>query len=172
MTTRACARTPSISSTTTRSGPGPATSRGRASRRVCGSARARRSPPGRHTACRSSCTLVAVASTSGDACGRAAAGARRSFRSCVREAGMTLGGPGAALTVILGGTLVAAGLVLLSRTIALLGRLGEGTLAPWDPTTKLVIAGPYRHVRNPMIVGVAMILLGEAAIFGSVGLLA
>ena len=37
---------------------------------------------------------------------------------------------------------------------------GKGTLAPWDPPKKLVIVGLYRHVRNPMYVGVLFILLG------------
>ena len=37
--------------------------------------------------------------------------------------------------------------------------------------TQLVAVGPYRHVRNPMITGVLGILLGEALVFTSVGLL-
>ena len=37
--------------------------------------------------------------------------------------------------------------------------------------SQLVILGPYRHVRNPMISGVLAILLGEAAAFGSLALL-
>ncbi|MGH3078149.1 MAG: methyltransferase family protein [Gaiellaceae bacterium] len=48
---------------------------------------------------------------------------------------------------------------------------GGGTLAPWDPTSRLVVRGPYRHVRHPMIGGVASILLGEAALLGSSPLL-
>jgi protein-S-isoprenylcysteine O-methyltransferase Ste14 len=44
-------------------------------------------------------------------------------------------------------------------------------LAPWDPTTRLVVRGPYRYVRNPMISGVLFILLGEAALFNSIPLL-
>ena len=80
------------------------------------------------------------------------------------------GFPGA-LTVVLGAALAVAGLALMWRTIALLASLGEGTLAPWDPTTKLVVAGPYRYVRNPMITGVALVLGGEASIFGSAWLL-
>ncbi len=42
-----------------------------------------------------------------------------------------------------------------------------GTLAPWAPTQRLVISGPYRYVRNPMITGVVLILLGEALYVGS-----
>jgi len=66
---------------------------------------------------------------------------------------------------------VALGLWLFATTVALFARLGRGTLAPWDPTSRLVVAGPYRRVRNPMISGVLFVLLGEAAILGSVALL-
>jgi protein-S-isoprenylcysteine O-methyltransferase Ste14 len=72
---------------------------------------------------------------------------------------------------LLGVTLVAAGLALVGWTVALFARIGRGTLAPWDPTSRLVVAGPYRHVRNPMISGVLATLLGEAALFGSLPLL-
>ena len=51
--------------------------------------------------------------------------------------------------------------------MSLFARVGQGTLAPWDPTRRLVAVGPYRHVRNPMISGVAGMLLGEALAFGS-----
>lgn len=84
-------------------------------------------------------------------------------------------GPAAPLTILpplLGGLLVGLGLLLAYRTIALFATVGEGTLAPWDPTRKLVVEGPYRHVRNPMISGVMFILLGEAAALGSWSLLA
>lgn len=73
----------------------------------------------------------------------------------------------AALTIALGITLIGGGLALVSWTISLLARIGEGTLAPWDPTSTLVVAGPYRYLRNPMIAGVALVLAGEAALFGS-----
>jgi len=49
--------------------------------------------------------------------------------------------------------------------------VGKGTLAPWDPTQKLVVAGVYRHVRNPMIGGVFCVLLGEAVLWASLSLL-
>jgi protein-S-isoprenylcysteine O-methyltransferase Ste14 len=71
-----------------------------------------------------------------------------------------------------GGALIVAGLVLWAWTVGLFATVGEGTLAPWDPTRKLVVRGPYRHVRNPMITGVIAILLGEAALLGSLSLLA
>jgi protein-S-isoprenylcysteine O-methyltransferase Ste14 len=45
--------------------------------------------------------------------------------------------------------------------VLLFARVGRGTLAPWDPTRRLVIVGPYRHVRNPMITGVGSMLAGE-----------
>ncbi len=46
-------------------------------------------------------------------------------------------------------------------------QVGNGTPAPWDPPKKLVIRGPYRHVRNPMITGALLILLAEALLFQS-----
>lgn len=44
---------------------------------------------------------------------------------------------------------------------------GKGTLAPWSPAQNLVKDGLYRHVRNPMISSVLLILLGEAFVFRS-----
>ena len=41
-------------------------------------------------------------------------------------------------------------------------RRGRGTPAPYDPPRELVIAGLYRHVRNPQYVGVVLVVLGEA----------
>lgn len=73
---------------------------------------------------------------------------------------------------LLGVPLMLAGLALMVATIRLFARIGRGTLAPWDPTSRLVVAGPYRHTRNPMITGVCAVLLGEALVFGSVGLFA
>jgi hypothetical protein len=47
---------------------------------------------------------------------------------------------------------------------------GKGTLAPWAPPAHLVIVGLYRYTRNPMYVAVALIFLGWAVSFGSLGL--
>lgn len=38
---------------------------------------------------------------------------------------------------------------------------GKGTLSPADPTRRLVIHGLYRYSRNPMYVGVFLMLLGD-----------
>ena len=46
--------------------------------------------------------------------------------------------------------LLAGGLLLFSWCVRLFAQIGRGTLAPWDPTRKLVAVGPYRYVRNPM----------------------
>ena len=48
---------------------------------------------------------------------------------------------------------------------------GRGSPAPVAPPKQLVARGLYRHVRNPMYVGVAAILLGEALLFASLALL-
>jgi protein-S-isoprenylcysteine O-methyltransferase Ste14 len=48
--------------------------------------------------------------------------------------------------------------------------LGKGTPAPIAPPKNLVIKGLYRHVRNPMYVGVLLILFGEAVLCESVTL--
>jgi protein-S-isoprenylcysteine O-methyltransferase Ste14 len=69
--------------------------------------------------------------------------------------------------VLVGVVLIALGVALLAWTVTLFATVGHGTLAPWDPTSRLVVIGPYRHVRNPMISGVLAVLLGEAALFAS-----
>lgn len=85
--------------------------------------------------------------------------------------GWEFGGAVAALPVLFGLALIAAGFALWLWTVRLFARIGRGTLAPWDPTRRLVIEGPYRHVRNPMITAVLAVLAGEAALFGSLPLL-
>jgi protein-S-isoprenylcysteine O-methyltransferase Ste14 len=47
---------------------------------------------------------------------------------------------------------------------------GRGTLAPWSPPQRLVRVGLYRFSRNPMYVGVTLILIGWAVLFGSLTL--
>ncbi len=65
---------------------------------------------------------------------------------------------------------ISLGLSLMVATIRLFVTVGKGTLAPWEPTQKLVVQGVYRHVRNPMISGVILVLLGEAMLTASLPL--
>ncbi len=46
-----------------------------------------------------------------------------------------------------------AGYYLISR--------GRGTPLPLDPTRELVIAGPYRYVRNPQSIAMTLAVVGE-----------
>jgi protein-S-isoprenylcysteine O-methyltransferase Ste14 len=71
---------------------------------------------------------------------------------------------------ILGCAFICLGLVLMVATIRLFVTVGKGTLAPWNPTQRLVVQGVYRHVRNPMISGVFCILLGEGLVAASLPL--
>ena len=66
-----------------------------------------------------------------------------------------------------GAVCIIVGFVLFSWCVSLFARVGQGTLAPWDPTRNLVAIGPYRFVRNPMIGGVALLLIGQAMLWGS-----
>jgi protein-S-isoprenylcysteine O-methyltransferase Ste14 len=70
------------------------------------------------------------------------------------------------LLVTAGGVLIAFGLGMLGWTVVLFDRVGEGTLAIGSPV-KLVVRGPYRHVRNPMMTGVFCIQLGTATALAS-----
>jgi protein-S-isoprenylcysteine O-methyltransferase Ste14 len=72
---------------------------------------------------------------------------------------------------ILGVLVGIPGLALLIYTIFLFGRIGHGTLAPWRPTRHLVVTGPYRYCRNPMITGVFFVLIGEALVLHSLYIL-
>jgi protein-S-isoprenylcysteine O-methyltransferase Ste14 len=87
-----------------------------------------------------------------------------------RSIGWSVPSPFGIAVPITGILLVGLGLVLLVNTIALFVLVGQGTLAPWDSTQKLVVQGVYSHVRNPMISGVFCILLGEAMFLQSLHL--
>ena len=65
--------------------------------------------------------------------------------------------------------LVGAGILL--RCIWDFAAKGRGTLAPVDPPRELVVQGLFCQVRNPMYLGVLLLLLGEALFFRSAGLL-
>jgi protein-S-isoprenylcysteine O-methyltransferase Ste14 len=64
-----------------------------------------------------------------------------------------------------------AGFLIMITCILQFAIQGRGTLSPADPTKKLVIRGLYKYSRNPMYVGVILMLAGETLFFSSVGLL-
>lgn len=53
---------------------------------------------------------------------------------------------------------------------AALALLGRGTPLFLDPPRRLVVVGPYRWIRNPMHLGLAAFLAGEALLFRSIPL--
>ena len=73
-----------------------------------------------------------------------------------RGAGLRLGYP-----------IAAFGLVVLGWCIRDFYVSGKGTLAPWAPPENLVIVGLYRYTRNPMYLGVLLIVCGFALLFTS-----
>ena len=60
-----------------------------------------------------------------------------------------------------------AGVIILLWCVRDFYVAGKGTLAPWDPPKRLVVIGLYRFVRNPMYVGLMLLLIGWALIAGS-----
>jgi len=62
---------------------------------------------------------------------------------------------------------IASGAALALACVWRFGTTGEGTPAPFDPPRKFVAVGPYRYVRNPMYLGMALLLMGEAVLFAA-----
>jgi protein-S-isoprenylcysteine O-methyltransferase Ste14 len=75
--------------------------------------------------------------------------------------------PSAVGLQVLGVASLGIGLALFVASLRQFAVRGKGTLAPWDPPPHLVVEGPYRYVRNPMISGVLFVLLGEALVLQS-----
>jgi protein-S-isoprenylcysteine O-methyltransferase Ste14 len=67
-----------------------------------------------------------------------------------------------------GVALAATGLVVLLHAFVRFVLEGIGTPAPIAPTEQLVVGGIYRHVRNPMYLAVAAVILGQALLLGQV----
>ena len=65
----------------------------------------------------------------------------------------------------LGWIVIALGVVIAFACALEFAWRGIGTPAPFDPPRRLVITGLYRWVRNPMYVGLGVLLLGEAITF-------
>lgn len=72
-------------------------------------------------------------------------------------------GAGTALSVF--------GYVLAVWCVMLFIREGKGTPLPFAHPRQLVIGGPYRFVRNPMVIGTVLFLIGSGLFVGSCGIL-
>jgi protein-S-isoprenylcysteine O-methyltransferase Ste14 len=68
---------------------------------------------------------------------------------------------------VIGALCILCGLPILLDSFARFALEGLGTPAPIAPTERLVVGGMYRHVRNPMYVGVTLIIFGQGLFFGS-----
>jgi protein-S-isoprenylcysteine O-methyltransferase Ste14 len=66
-----------------------------------------------------------------------------------------------------GALIIAVGLIILVRCVWDFYVSGKGTLAPWAPPKNLVVVGLYRYMRNPMYIGVLLMVAGTAMLFGS-----
>ena len=76
------------------------------------------------------------------------------------------------LTQVAGIIATASGAALAVWCILNFVIIGRGTPAPFDPPRRLVVRGPYRHVRNPMYLGASLALVGAALYYQTAALLA
>jgi protein-S-isoprenylcysteine O-methyltransferase Ste14 len=70
----------------------------------------------------------------------------------------------------LGVLLIVAGLIPPVHAFTQFVKAG-GTPMPIAPTQRLVVTGFNRYVRNPMYLGLLVVMVGEALLFGSVAVL-
>jgi len=66
-----------------------------------------------------------------------------------------------------GGSIFLVGFIIMLRCIYQFATEGRGTISPVDPTKALVISGLYKFSRNPMYIGVMLMLIGESLSAGS-----
>jgi protein-S-isoprenylcysteine O-methyltransferase Ste14 len=71
----------------------------------------------------------------------------------------------------LGVALIVGGIPVLLESFARFALQGLGTPAPIYPTERLIVTGLYRFVRNPMYLGVAAVIFGQALWLGDVRVL-
>lgn len=74
------------------------------------------------------------------------------------------------VTRAIGVFLIFGGLIALIESFLRFALKGEGTPSPMLPPRRLVVTGLYRHMRNPMYVGVISAILGQALFFADLRL--
>lgn len=73
---------------------------------------------------------------------------------------------GRPIQIILVLILIAGGLAVVLAAMKKFAQAGT-RVEPWAPSSAIVCDGIYRHTRNPMYVGMALVMLGLALIIGS-----
>ncbi len=66
---------------------------------------------------------------------------------------------------LLGAVLIVTSLAVLATCFLAFAWEGRGTPAPFDPPRFLVRGRPYQYVRNPMYLGAAAFVLGQALLY-------
>jgi protein-S-isoprenylcysteine O-methyltransferase Ste14 len=66
---------------------------------------------------------------------------------------------------------IAAGAALYGWCVWNFAAVGHGTPGPWDAPSRVVAAGPYRWVRNPIYLAALLIVLAQAWLLESLPLL-
>jgi len=72
---------------------------------------------------------------------------------------------------IAGGAITAVGVIHAFWCVVTFALMGRGTPAPFDPPRRLVVAGPYRWVRNPMYIGAGLALIGASLFYWSLAMI-
>jgi protein-S-isoprenylcysteine O-methyltransferase Ste14 len=62
---------------------------------------------------------------------------------------------------------IGAGAGVYGWAVASFAIVGRGTPGPWDAPRRVVAAGPYRWVRNPIYIAALLIVAGQAMLFAS-----
>lgn len=78
---------------------------------------------------------------------------------------------GGDVVAVLAVVLMVLGLIGLIESFARFALEGRGTPAPVLPTSRLVVSGLYRFVRNPMYLAVVVLIIGQGLYFGQNGVL-
>lgn len=70
------------------------------------------------------------------------------------------------VTAIAGTIIGLTGFAVVISARILFSRTGQNPV-PWKPTPELILQGPYRYTRNPMYVGVTVLLIGIGIAFNN-----
>jgi protein-S-isoprenylcysteine O-methyltransferase Ste14 len=70
------------------------------------------------------------------------------------------------LRIVAGGNVLAGGITLNIRAHGLFKRAGT-SVKPFEPTTALIVEGPFAFSRHPMYLGMVLILIGSGFALGS-----